>query len=85
MRGIFAAGVLDFFLDRDICFDSVIGVSAGACHGCSYVSRQRGRAYAVATDYLDRKEYCSFQSLRRTGDLFGAQFIYHTIPSGSIP
>lgn len=85
MRGIFAAGVLDFFLDRDICFDSVIGVSAGACHGCSYVSRQRGRAYAVATDYLDRKEYCSFQSLRRTGDLFGAQFIYHTIPSRLYP
>ena len=73
MRGIFAAGVLDFFLDSGIRFDNVIGVSAGACHGCSFVCGQKGRAYATATDYLDRKEYCSLQSLRKTGDLFGIQ------------
>ena len=29
MRGIFAAGVLDCFLDAGIRFDNVIGVSAG--------------------------------------------------------
>ena len=85
MRGIFAAGVLDFFLDSGIRFDNVIGVSAGACHGCSFVCGQKGRAYATATDYLDRKEYCSLQSLRKTGDLFGAEFIYHTIPEQLYP
>ena len=85
MRGIFAAGVLDLLLEKEICFDHVIGVSAGACHGCSFVCGQKGRAYATATDYLDRKEYCSLQSLRKTGDLFGAQFIYHTIPEKLYP
>ena len=29
MRGIYTAGVLDVFLDHDISFDGVIGVSAG--------------------------------------------------------
>ena len=39
MRGIYTAGVLDFFLEQNINFDGVVGVSAGACHGCSYLSK----------------------------------------------
>ena len=34
MRGIYTAGVLDVFLDEGLTFDGVIGVSAGAVHGC---------------------------------------------------
>ena len=30
MRGMYTAGVLDCFMDHDISFDAVIGVSAGA-------------------------------------------------------
>lgn len=85
MRGIFVAGVIDYLLDAGIAFDNVIGVSAGACHGCSYVSGQRGRAYATATEYIDNKEYCSLYSLRKTGDLFGAEFLYHKIPEELYP
>lgn len=80
MRGIFAAGVLEYLLDNDIKVDYVIGVSAGACHGCSYVSGQKGRAFAVCTDYMDDPRYGSVQSLLKTGDYFGKEFMYHTIP-----
>ena len=80
MRGIFAAGVLEYLLDNDIKVDYVIGVSAGACHGCSYVSGQKGRAFAVCTDYMDDLRYGSVQSLLKTGDYFGKKFMYHTIP-----
>ena len=80
MRGIFAAGVLEYLLDNDIKVDYVIGVSAGACHGCSYVSGQKGRAFAVCTDYMDDPRYGSVQSLLKTGDYFGKKFMYHTIP-----
>ena len=38
MRGIYTAGVLDVFMDYGLTFDGVIGVSAGAVHGCSFVS-----------------------------------------------
>ena len=44
MRGIYTAGVLDAFMERRITFDGVIGVSAGAIHGCSFVSNQKGRS-----------------------------------------
>ena len=80
MRGIFTAGVLDFFMERGVSFDSCYGVSAGACHACSFLSGQRGRALAVNVDYLNDWRYCSFRSLAVTGDLFGAQFVYHDIP-----
>lgn len=81
MRGIFTAGVLDFFLDNNITFDSCIGVSAGSCHACSYLAGQRRRAYETAVNYLDDKRYCSVYSLITTGDLFGAKMLYHTIPT----
>ena len=38
MRGIYTAGVLDVFLDEGLTFDGVIGVSAGAVHGGSFLS-----------------------------------------------
>lgn len=85
LRGIFAAGVIDYLLDNGIIIKNVMGVSAGACHACSYVSGQRGRSYAVSTDYLDDKRYMSMHNLRTTGDLFGSEFIYHTIPEELYP
>ena len=41
MRGIYTAGVLDVFMEQGLHFDGVIGVSAGALHGCSFVSGQK--------------------------------------------
>ena len=43
MRGLFTAGVLDVLMENGIEFDGTIGVSAGACFGCNYKSRQIGR------------------------------------------
>lgn len=81
MRGVYTAGVLDFFLDKNIEFDAVFGVSAGACTACSYLSKQRGRAYAVFTDYLNDDRYLSIKSLLKTGNAFGTEFIFDTIPN----
>lgn len=80
MKGIYTAGVLDFFLDKEIEFSNCYGVSAGACCLCSYLSKQRKRAYHVNVDYLGQKAYCSVESLLKTGDLFGADMCYGLIP-----
>ena len=80
MRGIFTAGVLDFFMEKKIYFSQAVGVSAGACHACSYKSLQQGRAFAMGTEYLGDKRYCSVYSLITTGDMFGAEFAYHELP-----
>lgn len=85
MRGVYTAGVLDFFMEKDIWFKNTVGVSAGACHGCSYVCRQKGRAKHISIEYVDNKEYCSFSSLIKTGDFFGEEFAYHRIPEELYP
>ena len=85
MTGVYTAGVLDFFLDKGIEFSSVYGVSAGACHMCSYLSKQRGRALDVSVDYLDTRRYCSVESLLTTGDLFHVNTCYHLIPEYLYP
>ncbi len=80
MRGFFTAGVLDCFMDNDMWFRNLYGVSAGACHGCSYASHQRGRAFEINTKYRDDKRYASFYSLITTGDYFGRDFQLRVIP-----
>lgn len=80
MKGMYTCGVLDFFMEKDVLFSSCYGVSAGACHMCSYLSGQRGRAYHVGIDYLECRDYCSVRSLLRTGDLFNNDFCYDLIP-----
>lgn len=81
MRGVYTAGVLDFFLDANIYFNTCYGVSAGACNAASYLSRQRGRALAVNTDYLQDKRYVSLSNLLLKGDLFGPEMLYDIIPN----
>lgn len=85
MKGVYTAGVLDFFLDKNIEFSSVYGVSAGACSMCSFLAKQRGRARDVTVDYLDTKQYCSAESLIFTGDLFNVDMCYHLIPDYLYP
>lgn len=85
MKGVYTAGVLDFFLDKGIDFSKIYGVSAGACHMCSYMSKQRRRALDVNVDYLDSKKYCSVESLLTTGDIFNADTCYYMIPEYLYP
>lgn len=81
MRGVYSAGVLDFFIEKGLFFENNYGVSAGACHLCSYLSKQYKRAFRINVDYLDDKRYCSIQSLLKTGNLFGAEMLYNIIPN----
>lgn len=80
MRGIYTAGVLDVFMDKGIVFDGVLGVSAGAIHGCSYVSGQRGRNIRYYKKYCNDKRFMSFRNFIFTGDIVGEQFCYHDLP-----
>ena len=80
MRGMYTAGALDVFMENRIEFDGVIGVSAGAICGCSFVSGQVGRTIRYNKNYCTDKRFMSFYSLLTTGDLVGDKFCYHTIP-----
>lgn len=80
VRGIYTAGVLDVFMENNISFDGVIGVSAGACHGCSYLSAQKGRSLRYYLKYCADPRFMSIRNWLTTGDLVGVQFSYHDLP-----
>ncbi|WP_321282352.1 patatin family protein [Marinifilum fragile] len=70
MRGIFAAGVLDAFMEQAFLpFDMVIGVSAGSINAAAYLANQHGRNYKVFTDYSLRPEYISWKKFLLGGHL----------------
>lgn len=80
MRGIYTAGVLDVFLDEGLTFDGVIGVSAGAVHGCSFLSGQKGRSIRYYKKYCADKRFMSTENLIRTGNFVDTDFCYHELP-----
>ncbi len=80
MRGMFTSGILDVFMEEGIKFGGVVGVSAGAAFGCNYKSEQIGRALRYNKKYCKDKRYCSLYSLITTGDMYGAEFCYKTLP-----
>ena len=80
MRGIYTAGVLDVFLEAGIMPDVVVGVSAGALHGCSYVAGQKGRSIRYYRKYRSDKHFMGLYSLLTTGDVVGTKFCYEDIP-----
>ena len=80
MRGLFTCGVIDVFLENGIRFDGAAGISAGATFGCNYKSHQAGRALRYNLKYSRDPRYCSFRSLVKTGDLYGADFCYRILP-----
>jgi len=80
MRGLYTAGILDFFLEKEVHLPYAVGVSAGACHASSYFSRQQGRNKVVNIDYVDDSRYLSIKNLLTGQGLFGMDFIFNTIP-----
>ena len=81
MRGMFTAGVIDVMMEHGIDFDGAIGVSAGACFGCNYKSRQIGRVIRYNTRFSRDKRYGGFRVLLKTGDFYSKKFCYEEVPT----
>ena len=80
MRATYTIGVLDVLMENNIEFDGIIGVSAGAIHGLSYVAKQPGRNIRYYKKYASDKRFMSWSNFIRTGDLVGKDFCYSEIP-----
>jgi predicted patatin/cPLA2 family phospholipase len=85
LRGIFTAGALDALDEKNLLFEFVIGVSAGACMGVSYLSKQRGRNREILRRFGRDPRYFSLRNFLREGNLFSARFVYEEIPQKLIP
>jgi len=85
MRGVFTSGVLDALMKHEVYFPYVVAVSAGACNGVSYLSRQPRRARWSNIDMLEKYDYISLHSLIRNGSIFDPEILYKRFPEQIIP
>ena len=85
MRGVFTSGVLDAFMVHQLYFPYAVAVSAGACNGMSYFSRQLRRARISNIDFLARYHYVGLRHLLTQGCIFDRKLLYDAFPNELIP
>ena len=85
LRGVFTCGVLDCFMEHGITFPFIVGVSAGACNGLSYMSGQKGRAKATNIDLLDKYHYIGLKYLIQQGCIMDYKLLFEDFPNKVIP
>ena len=85
MRGVFTSGVLDAFMKHEVYFGYIVAVSAGACNGLSYVSRQIRRARISNIDYLAEYKYIGLRHLVTQGCIFDSKLLYDDFPNTLLP
>lgn len=85
MRGLYTCGVLEYFMEKNLYFNYIIGVSAGACNAVSYISRQKRRNEKVIINFVNDWRYMSFRSLIFKKSYFGMDFIFDEIPHRHVP
>ena len=85
MRGVFTSGVLDAFMKHELYFNYVVAVSAGACNGLSYISRQPRRARISNIDMLQKYDYIGLRHLVTQGCIFDPKLLYDRFPNELVP
>ncbi len=78
-RGIYAAGVLDYCMDKGVSFDLGIGISAGSANLASFAAGQRGRNYRFYTQYGLRKQYASVGNFIRKRSFIDMEYVYSVL------
>lgn len=79
LRGIYAAGVLDYCMDTGIQFDLGIGVSAGSANLASYIAGQPRRNFQFYTEYALRKQYMGIGNFLYKKSFIDLDYVYGTL------
>ncbi|MFS1523582.1 patatin family protein [Microbulbifer sp. 2304DJ12-6] len=78
MRGIFAAGALDAFIEADYRpFDFAIGVSAGSTNLIGYLAGDHGRSRRILLDHARRVDFIDWRRYLRGGHFCDISWLWH--------
>ena len=75
-RAIYSGGVLDAFIENDITFPYVIGVSAGACNGASFLGKNKGRYHDIIINHINDKRYMSVEHFLKHGEYINSDWVF---------
>lgn len=77
MRGIFAAGILDSFVDKSFNpFQICIGVSSGANNLTAYLANMYQKTYSIYSDYMLRKNFINWNRFIKGGHLMDLDWLW---------
>jgi len=85
MRCVYTSGVLEAFEEAGLSFDTVVGCSAGACGGASFVAGQAWRNRHVYLNYLDGGKFVRFHRLLTGGDVMDVDYLTDEITTTLCP
>lgn len=78
MRGIFAAGVLDAFIEASFCpYDFAIGVSAGSTNLIGYLAGDHGRSRQILLDHARRSDFIDWRRYLKGGHFCDISWLWH--------
>lgn len=78
MRGIFAAGVLDAFIEQNFNpFQFAIGVSAGSTNLIGYLAANHGRSRHILLDHARRVDFINWRRYLRGGHFCDVSWLWH--------
>ncbi|WKY47908.1 patatin family protein [Eubacteriaceae bacterium ES3] len=81
LRGVYTAGILDAFIENNLSFEYVLGVSAGSLCGLNYISNQKGRTAQVNLGYNHDPRYLSYRNRLKKGAVFNIDYLFEE-PAG---
>lgn len=80
MRGLYTAGVIDVMLEHEFQPNIITATSAGTTFGVNLLSKQKGRVLRYNKRFIGNKNYISFRSWLKTGNVVNTEFAYHLLP-----
>lgn len=84
-RSIFTSGVLDAFIENDIIFPYVIGVSAGSCNGTSYIAKNYRRQHDIIINYANDKRYMGVGNMLKGHSFLNTDWIFGELAYDILP
>ena len=75
-RGLYTQGVLDAMMEEDLNLSAVVGVSAGALSGFSYVAGQIGRSIHLNLHYRHDPNYFGRGAILKDHGVTGFSYLF---------
>lgn len=77
LRSLYTSGVLDVFMENNIEFECVIGVSAGALNAANYISRQIGRSAKINILHSNDSRFFGLKQLIFKRRAFNFDYLFY--------
>lgn len=84
-RAIYTSGVLDAFMEKDIEFEYVIGVSAGSCNATSFIAKNYRRQHDIIIKYSNDKRYMGINNMIKGHGLLNTDWIFGELAYDILP